>query len=338
MLADSLFTAQGKPGSDLKLLLIGTLAPMAADAGHWWHQLATGGTHGRTYAQLFQGDLATWDSSPTIRKANPLTAISGTFRRKLLEERDEARADSRKAARFKSYRLNQPTGDERTTLLTMTDWERVLARDVGGADGAPIVAIDLGKSRAWSAASAIYASGLVRSVAVCPGIPSIADQERRDRVPRGVYQKLVDAGVLVVADGLRVPLPSQLVAAIRTRWGRPKRVVCDRFNLEQLQDCIGNVPVTTRIAKWSEPTADIASLRRMAKDGPLSVDGASQLILTASLPAATVENDTSGNSRLIKRTENVARDDVAQTLMLACGAWDRESRLPKQRIRSLGLA
>ena len=35
MLADALFSSQGKVGSRLKLVLIGTLAPLATSSGHW---------------------------------------------------------------------------------------------------------------------------------------------------------------------------------------------------------------------------------------------------------------------------------------------------------------
>ena len=89
MLADSLFTAQGKLGSKLKLILVGTLAPLATTQGHWWFDLIKAGTVGSTHVQYFHGDLDTWDRWPTIRKANPLVTMreAGDFRRKLLEER-----------------------------------------------------------------------------------------------------------------------------------------------------------------------------------------------------------------------------------------------------------
>ena len=60
MLSDSLFTAQGKPGSDLKIILIGTLAPMATSQGHWWFDLIEAGTTGTVHVQTFQGD-GEWD-------------------------------------------------------------------------------------------------------------------------------------------------------------------------------------------------------------------------------------------------------------------------------------
>ena len=145
MLSDSLFTAQGKVGSRLKLILAGTLGPMATGTGHWWWDLVAGGTKGRTHVQLFQGDGETWDKWPTIRKANPLINLDAHTRKVILEERDAARGDSRLKARFWTYRLNRPSGDESTMLLTVEDWERVTARQAPPRDGRPIVAVDLAR-------------------------------------------------------------------------------------------------------------------------------------------------------------------------------------------------
>ena len=74
---DAIQTAQGKPGSPLTALYIGTLAP---SLGGWWHELIERGTGASTCVKLLQGDRETWDSWPTIRKANPLTAVAPEFR------------------------------------------------------------------------------------------------------------------------------------------------------------------------------------------------------------------------------------------------------------------
>ena len=79
--------------------------------------------------------LRKWDRWSEIRRCNPLTAISGDFRRRLKVERDAARLDSTLKARFLSYRLNRPSGDESEVLLTVTDWERVTAREVPEREG-----------------------------------------------------------------------------------------------------------------------------------------------------------------------------------------------------------
>ena len=333
LLHDAVETAKGKPGSPLRALYIGTLAP--ATSG-WWHDLIEDGSHGSVYVQALRGDPERWDQWPEIRRCNPLVAISADFRRKLLEERDKARADTRLKARFLSYRLNVPTADESTMLLDVDSWQRVCARDVPGREGKPIVGVDLGGGRAWSAAVALWRSGRVEAIAVAPGIPSLEAQEKRDRVPAGTYRRLAESGALRVAEGLRVQPPAALYAAIRAQWGRVEVVVCDRFRLDELRDCVNGTPVAPRVARWSEAAADIRALRKSAADGPLACEPGSRGLLTASLSAAMVKNDDAGNTRLAKKgTNNTARDDVAAALVLAAGAL---ARAPKRRGGYHGLA
>ena len=330
MLADSLFTAQGKVGSKLKLILIGTLAPSATNEGHWWYDLIHAGTVGSTHVQYFCGDRETWDRWPTIRKANPLTTLpeGGDFRHKLLAERDSARADTRLKARFLSYRLNVPSADESELVLSPSDWEAIVARDVPERTGRPIVGVDLGGGRAWSSAVAYYSNGRCEALAVAPGIPDIDAQERRDNVPSGQYQKLLLSGQLTLADGLQVQPPKLLWDQIRDTWGKPRVIICDRMRLAELQDAVGRgARIEDRVWRWSEASFDIRSLRQSAKDGPLSVDQKSRQLLAVSLSVAMVKNDDTGSFRMVKSgSHNQARDDVAAALVLAAGA---QARMPK---------
>ena len=102
----------------------------------------------------------------------------------LLAERDAAYRDSRLRARWLSFRMNLPTADESQMLLTGPELERVLARPVPEREGAPVVGVDLGGGRAWSAAVAQWENGRVECVAVAPGIPSIESRKRtRPRAP-----------------------------------------------------------------------------------------------------------------------------------------------------------
>ncbi len=329
LLWTALTGALGKPGSPLKIVVIGTLAPLATGAGHWYWDLVHDGTKGSTYVQAIQGQLEGWDTWATIRRANPLTAISADFRAQLLEERDAARLDSRLKARFCSYRLNVPSADTSEVLLTVDDWKAVERRAVPEAEGRPVVGVDLAAGRAWSAAVAIFPSGRTEALAVAPGIPDLEAQEKRDRIEPGTYQKLYEMGQVAIAEGLQVQPPGQLWASIRARWGRPKVIICDRFRLAELQDAVKNgARIEPRVTRWSEAAYDIRSLRRQAKDGNLSVDAGSRLLLTTSLRRAMVINDDAGSTRLAKRgTHNTARDDVAAALVLAAGAVER---LPKR--------
>ena len=335
LLHDAIETAQGKPGSPLKVLYIGTLAPALSG---WWHDTVAGGSRPGRHVALLQGRPDKWSDWREIRRVNPLTAISPAFRAKLRQERDDALADSRLKARFLSYRLNLPSADEAETLLTVDDWERVLQRQPAPRSGLPIVAYDLGAGRAWSAAVAIWETGRVEALALAPGIPSLMDQERRDRVPAGTYAKLAGAGVLAVADGLRVQPVAMLHDMARQAWGPAAVILADRFRLNELRDVVNDAPLQERVTRWSEASEDIRALRKLAKDGPLSCAPEAALLISASLSVAMVKNDDQGSVRLVKRgTHNAGRDDVAAALVLAAGECARRAARPAVRWRYRGL-
>lgn len=320
LMYEAIQTAQGKPGCRLKVVYVGTLAPSLSG---WWIDLVADGTRDSTYVMCKQGsDRKRWSEWNVIRACNPLMSRFSDSRKKLLEERDRALRQRRHKSSFLSYRENLPTAEESKVLLTVEEFDLLASRDVGERDGRPVVGIDLGAGRAWSAAVGIWPSGRTEAVAVAPGIPSIRAQEKRDRVSAGTYAKLVDAGVLVVDEGYREQRVSTLMDRIK-EWS-PAVAFCDRFRFKRLLDCKPRFPVFPRTTRWSEATQDIDGLRRLAKDGPLSVEPVSAKLIEASLAVATVKRDDSGNSRLIKRgSHNEARDDVCAALTLAAGARDR---------------
>ena len=168
---------------------------------------------------------------------NPLFSKFSEGREQLREERAEARNDTRLKARFLSYRLNVPTADESEVLLTVEDFQLAAAREVAPATGQPIVGVDLGQNRSWTAAVAIWETGRIEAMAIAPGIPDLTEQEKRDTVPRGTYQKLNDMGVLDVADGLRVPEPTHLWDDIKARWGRPCGSCLRPFSVSAVARC-----------------------------------------------------------------------------------------------------
>ena len=320
---DSLSTALGKPDSPLRVFVIGHLAPRATSPGHWYFDLVYAGTTGRTHVQLIQGRRDRWDRASEIRRCSPLSWGFPESREKLLEQRDAARSDSAALSRFLGYRLNWPEPDASSVLLTAQDWLKVEARPVPPREGRPAACgIDMGENRAWSACVACWRNGRTEAVAIAPGVPSIADQERRDKVHRGDYQRLVDIGSLRVAEGLRIP-PAAMVADVVKAW-RPEVVVSDRRRIHELSD-IG-LRVTPRVTRWFGAAEDIRALRRLAIDGALAVADDARGLLTASLSAAVVKSDDMGSMRLIKRgTNNQCRDDVAAALLLAAGALARRA-------------
>ena len=141
-----------------------------------------------------------------------------------------------------------------------------------------------------------------------------------------------------LAHGLRVQPPGALYAAVIEEWGQPELIVCDRFRLGELRDCVNGTQVIPRVSRWSEAGEDIRSLRRLSKDGPLSVEHESRALFAASFAVAMVKNDDQGNTRLVKKgSNNSSRDDVAAALVLGAGVYQRARSQPKRSGAYLGI-
>ena len=155
-------------------------------------------------------------------------------------------------------------------------------------------------------------------------------------VTPGLYRALASGGTLMVADGLRVPPASLLHGLAISTWGKPEAIYCDRFRFPDLSDAVRGCRLIPRVTRWSEASDDIRGLRKLAQDGPLSVEAACRDMLAASLSVATVKNDEQGSVRMVKRgTNNTARDDVAAALVLAAGAVHRIKRRPQPSLRAV---
>ena len=321
-----------------RLLLIGTRAP--AEAGSWWPSLLDGGSGPGTHVTVRSAPPdEPWDAWPTIRKVNPLVMHSKSLRRTILRERDDARRSPELRPAFEAYRLNRQVDVYADVLIAVEAWKRVEARPVPPRAGRPIVGIDLGSERSWSAAWCLWRNGRSECYAVAPGIPDLAERERADAMPRGLYRKLAADGALIVDEDLRVSRPATLIDHLLGSGIRPEVVYCDRFMLGTLQDAVGaRWPVVPRVTRWSEATEDISAFRKLVADGPLSIASECRALALVGLSQAAVASDDQGSVRIVKKRHGRSRDDVAVAGVLAAGALVRAMAKPARRPRRTALA
>ena len=265
-----------------------------------------------------------WDSWQTVLKVNPLLRVSEPLRRTVLRERDEARKSYTLRRSYEAFRLNRMVDVSHEVLVEVDAWKRVEGREVPPRDGRPIVGVDLGSERSWSGAWALWPNGRSEVYALCPGVPDLDERERQDAMPRGLYRRLHNAGVLLVDEGLRVSRPSVLIDHLLSVGITPAVIYCDRFCLGALQDAVaGRCEVIPRTTRWSEATEDIAAFRRLVADGPLSIVPEGRALAVLALSQASVVSDDQGSCRLQKRRHVRSRDDIAVCGTLACGALVR---------------
>ena len=314
----ALSTGLGKvPGS--RMIALGT---RPADDSHWFaRMLAAPGEDG--FAQVHAaGDDDPIFNRRTWAKANPSLKVMPDLAARIQREAKEARADPALQPAFKALRLNMGTSDtERAVLLHAESWLR--AEGDVPREGQLVFGVDLGGTAAMSAIAACWAdSGRLECLAALPSIPTLAERERRDGVPEGLYTRCASEGTLCTLGGRTVPVEALLEIAVE-RFGRPAAIVCDRWRIGELVDSISalglDVPLVSRGQGFKDGAEDVRRFRTAILDG--MVRPTPSLLLRLAMREAVVVTDPAGNSKLAKATEGGrrrrARDDAVAAAILA---------------------
>ena len=315
-MVSALRTAMGKiPGS--RLIAIGT----RAEGSQHWFEVALNGGFG--YGQSHCADP---DDDPfkrrTWAKANPSLRYFPALLKRMIAEAKEARTDPSKLPSFKALRLNMGGSDVlQSYLLKAEDWRRIEG-DVART-GPFILGIDLGTSAAMSAASGFWpATGRLEAIACFPQEPGLAERGLADGVGR-LYADIAAAGDLIIR-GKRVSDIRGLLAEVRSRWGHPLAIACDRWREAELRDCLEaeNFPAARleiRGMGFKDGSEDCRAFRSACLSGRVSP--VPSLLLTAAMSEARLAVDPSGNAKLAKSSEGGRRlrskDDAVAAAILA---------------------
>ena len=320
---DAITTALGK--RKMTVVAVGTLAPapLTGPASFWPSFIASGNGDGR-HVSLLQADEEKWTDFEEVLRVNPVAAVNPHLRRTLEREHTDALASDRTSRTFKQFRLNIP-GDpvDSQPLITTAEWARVVDRPVPECDGAPIVGLDLGGTRSWSAAAAIWPSGRIEAWAIAPGVPSLSDQEREDQVAENSYLDLVKSGGgLSVDAGRAVPDIGLLLSRIWS-W-KPLALVCDNYRAPELHQAVGGrVRVIERARSGGEATSNIQSLRSLLLDTQSGATQSSRALLGAAFEQTNLIISNEGIAKVTKLDARRSRDDAAAALLLAAGELAR---------------
>ena len=319
---DAMLTSLGKRRT--QIIVVGTIAPsQLTGPGAWWPDFIKQGSGDGRHVALLQADEAKWRDFDEVLRVNPVSAINPHLRRVLEREHKAALASERAARTFRQYRLNLP-GDpvESQPLVTSAEWERVCARPVPACEGKPVIGVDLGGNRSWSAASAVWPSGRIEAWALAPGVPSLADQERDDQVAPDCYSELVTAGGLSVDAGRAVPSVALLLSRV---WAwEPLALVSDPYRSAELHQVVsGRARVIERARSGGESTSNVQSLRALLLDTGAGVVAESRALLAAAWAQTNLVIGNDGLTKVTKIDARRSRDDASAALLLAAGEQAR---------------
>ena len=333
----ALRTAAGKQPHS-RFVALGT---RPADAEHWFAKMLAGGAdYAQTHAAR-KGDPPF--QKRTWQKANPSLRYLPDLEDAIRAEATQAKRDPSLLAAFEALRLNLGTSDTEVAVLLDA---RLWAEIEGEAEmaGPCVWGVDLGTSAAQSAVAAYWPeTGALACLAAFPCQPSIDERGRLDGVS-GLYRECARRGELLTLGQRSTDIPALLQAAL-DRFGRPSRVVADRWREAELRDALekAGVPSAAFEARgmgYADGGADVRAFRRACADG--WVTPAPSLLLRSAMAEARTISDPAGNAKLSKGSQGGrrlrARDDAAAAAVLAVAAGVRQPAKPKPRWRYRGAA
>ena len=314
----ALVTAAGKQPHS-RFVALGT---RPASAEHWFSKLLAGGADYAQSHAAAEGDplfhRRTW------RKANPSLPAMPDLLESIQREAEGAKRDPALLAAFKALRLNLGTHDTSRDLLTTPElWRERLDAPDAPAEGRKTWGIDLGAGHAMSAVACAWETGRLECLAAFGSEPPL-DQRALQDGAAGLYRAAFEAGELIVSDR-RVPDVAALLGEAAARWGKPDRLVCDRWRLADLRDALDvlgwpPVPVRERGQGYKDGSEDVRGWRVAVAERRVNPVRPS-VLLTGALAEAAVMTDPAGNSKLAKGSEGGrryrAKDDVAAAAILA---------------------
>ena len=319
---DAITTALGK--RRMTVIAVGTIAPAPLTGpASWWPSFVAAGSGAGRHVSLLQADAAKWTDFGEVLRVNPVAAVN-PYLRQTLELEHKAALESERAARtFRQFRLNLP-GDPIDTqpLVTTAEWARVCARPVPACEGKPVIGVDLGGNRSWSAAAALWPSGRIEAWALAPGVPSLASQEREDQVAEGTYAELVKSGGLTVDAGRAVPSVERLLSRV---WAwEPVGLVSDPYRSAELHQVVGGrARVIERARSGGEATSNVQALRSLLLDTQAGATESSRGLLAAAWAQTNLVISNDGLTKVTKLDQRRSRDDAAAALLLAAGEQAR---------------
>ena len=333
----ALRTAAGKQPHS-RFVALGT---RPADPEHWFAKMLAGGAdHAQCHAA---GPDDPKFHKRTWAKANPSMAHMPDLEAAIRTEARQAREDPALLASFEALRLNLGTEDAAvSTLLDAGLWRAI--EGTAERAGAPVWGVDLGATAAQSAISAYWPqTGALASLAAFPAEPSLAERGLRDGCG-GLYVECARRGELLTLGRHTTDVTALLQAAL-DRFGRPSRIVADRWREGDLREALGaaGIPLAAlefRGMGFRDGAEDVRQFRRACADR--RVVPVPSLLLRSAMSEARTVSDPAGNSKLSKGSQGGrrarARDDAAAAAILAVAAGVRNPAAPRRQWRYAGMA
>ncbi len=283
------------------------------------------------------------DDEAALLAANPAVSYGVKSLKKLRKLAASAAQTPGDEADFRRLELNAPIGAGTDPIISAVEMQRCMAREVAPRRGRCVVGLDLGGSRAMTAAAALWpATGRLEVYAAVPAFPPLADRGKSDGVGP-LYTVLHAQGELWQCGDLVSDIPQFFKRVSRELHGVDvAEVGADRYRQKEAEQAIKDAGLRWRpvwrgtgASKTADGSADVRSFERLAIAGGLSLATGARLLASA-VKDSKIRRDPGGNPALCKQN-NSGRIDALAAATIAAGLGETLPAPAPRRSRASAL-
>lgn len=229
-------------------------------------------------------------------------------------------------ADFRALDLNQPVDPRKQTIVSLSQWRRVIDPAAPKLSGDIVLGIDLGGSASMTAAAAYSVdTGAIRVWGAFGNEPELSVRARADRMG-SLYDRMLREGELRLYDGTVTPVIPFLRGVMDeiSDCGRLVAIGADRYRKAEAEMAFrdAGIPLTRCVwrgqgaGKTADGTADVRAFQKAVLSRTLKTPGST--MLEAAIANSVLRFDPSGNPA-IDKAANGARIDALSAAVIAVG-------------------
>ena len=294
------------------------------------------------YYKEFSGKPgAALDDEPNWHQANPGLAVGIKSLTGFRAQAEAAMLTPADQNGFRALHLNERLNPNQQTIVSVSDWQACLVKELPPREGSCVVSYDLGSSNSFCSAAVMWKSGRTEVWSAIGGKPPLAERSAADGHGKALYPLMQERGELTVYEGWRVtPVGAFIKDVVSRLEGQHVLAVgCDRYRSDEaeqaLEDAKVNWPIYYRgQGKGKDGIADTMSAQRLILSKTLKAQ--ESLMLSLAISQSVIQYDSNANPCLNK-TNQKARIDALSALVICAGLYEKHLAKPKRARRYIGL-
>ena len=293
------------------------------------------------YTEYAGRPSASLDDEENWHRANPGLAVGIKSLTGFRAQAEAAMLTPADQNGFRALHLNEALSPSQQTIVSVSEWQSCLVKELPPREGPCVVGWDLGSSNSFCSVAAMWGNGRTEIWSAIGGVPALAERSAADGHGKGLYPLMQERGELAVYANWRVTPVSEFIKDVVSRLAgeRVLAVGCDRHRDDEARQALEAAKVTWAIeyrgqGKGKDGVHDTMACQRLVLSKTLKAQ--ESLMLSLAISQSVIQYDSNANPCLNK-TNQKARIDALSALVICAGLYEKHLAKKKKPRRYIGI-